>query len=92
MSNRCSVREFFVVVAGLISIAAMQVALMQYLGMSTASQEGLVMGQLTLATGIFTYLTYKYCGQPKRVPVRRLGHSGEVRENAVNVTWHANTL
>ncbi len=82
--ERCSVREFVVVATGIACIGAVQYAVLELLlELAPLTKHAIVAAQVSVALTVFSYLTYKYCGQPKRVPVRRIGHDGEVSRSFV---------
>lgn len=77
--SRCSFQEFVVVTSGISCLAAAEFGLLHLLDVPPRHQGALFMTQGVIGCLVFAYLTYKYCGQPKRVPIRRVGHDGEVR-------------
>lgn len=81
---RCTVEEFVAVASGIVVIAAVQLGVMAYLELSGRTIWIITTVQRSLAATVFFYLTYKYCGQPKHVPVRSVGPNGEV-----GGTWRA---
>eukprot|EP00750_Incisomonas_marina_P027935 INCI6288.1.p1 GENE.INCI6288.1~~INCI6288.1.p1 ORF type:complete len:626 (+),score=124.89 INCI6288.1:101-1978(+) len=91
--SRCSFQEFVVVASGIGCLAAAEFGLLHLLDVPPRHKGALFMTQGVVGCLVFAYLTYKYCGQPKRVPVRRVGHDGEVIINSLtNETWALTVL